>query len=234
MVAQGRACRGLAADDIQDARWQAQGVGDMAVYLLDQWGHFRWLEHHGAAGGQRRCQFPGAGHQGEVPWHDQANHAQRLHAHVGIEARYGQRHVAVLLSRQLFGQARVIVEGGDGIVDVQGRFVTGLAVVLHLQCDQAFTTLLDLLGEAAQIGSTFRCSRVAPGRQGLARRSDGLIDLFDTRAAQFGKGQALGWIINGDLFGTVAVHPMPVDVMRRVHGCTCARTPPTALRKIWL
>ncbi|MNN59221.1 hypothetical protein D3C81_1743220 [compost metagenome] len=149
----------------------------MSVSLFDQRSDFRWFDHYGTAGGQRRCELPGAGDQGEVPRHDQADNTHRFKTRVGGETGYGQRHLTILQIIQPFGQTGVIAERSDGIIDIHHGFVARLAVVLHLQRDQCLATQFDLFGETLQIGCTLGRTAVAPSGKRLTRGGDGLIDL---------------------------------------------------------
>ncbi len=71
---------------------------------LRQRRHFRRFEHHAAAGGQGRGEFPGGGHHGEIPRHDQPHHAAGFAAQAGAEVIGGQRHRAVLPGVQVLGE----------------------------------------------------------------------------------------------------------------------------------
>ncbi|MNM74025.1 hypothetical protein D3C81_857740 [compost metagenome] len=163
VVAQRRAGFGLAVDDVQHTGGQPEGIGDLAVSLLDQRGDLRGFEHHGAACGQGGRELPGAGHQREVPRHDQADYADGLQASTGGKAGCGQGHVAVLF-RQLFSQLGVVAERGNRVVQVDFGFVAGLAVVAHLQGDQRFTALPELLCKTAQVRCTLAGAGLFPGR----------------------------------------------------------------------
>ncbi|MNF71180.1 hypothetical protein D3C84_531260 [compost metagenome] len=220
MVAQRCADFGFTADDVQHARGQAQRVGYVAVGLLDQRRDLRRLEHHRATGGQCRCELPGTGDQREVPRHDQAHHTHRLKARVGIETRYGQRHITVLPGIESFSQACVIVKRSNGIVDVHHRFMAGFTVVLHLQRDQCFAARFDLFGKTIQISCALRATEVAPAGECLARGGNGLIDLQGTGCGELGKGLAQGRVKDGDAVDAFTGYPATVDVMRGGHGRT--------------
>ncbi|MNZ94484.1 hypothetical protein D3C78_1135950 [compost metagenome] len=217
MAAQCRAGLGFAVDNVQHARRQAQGIGDLAVGLLDQRGDFRGLEHHGAACRQGRGELPGAGHQREVPRHDQADHTHRLQPGAGGEARCGQRHFAIPF-RQLLGQVGVISEGGYGIVQVDFGLMARLAVVAHLQADQCFTALPKLLGKTAQVRRTLVGADLLPDGQGVARRRHGLVDLGNAGGHQFGKRLAQCRVIDADAVAALAFDPAAGDVVGSGHG----------------
>ena len=72
--------------------------------FLHQFGQFKRaqrgfigrLQHHGAAGCQRRAEFPAGQQQREVPGHDSADHAHRFTANKAVELIVGhqrQRHL---------------------------------------------------------------------------------------------------------------------------------------------
>ena len=86
VIAQRNAGLGFSANDVQHAGRQAQGIGNFAVGLLDQRGNLRRLEHHRATRREGRGELPGAGHQREIPRHDQADNPHRLQPCVGGKA----------------------------------------------------------------------------------------------------------------------------------------------------
>lgn len=187
---EGRADGAGTDHDIQHPGRQAQRFCDLGVDLFYQRRDLRRLEHHGAAGGQGRGNLPGAGHQGEVPGHDQAHHAQGLDPAMGLEAGSRQRHFAVRGGVQLLGQPGVVGEGGDGIVQVDTGFVPRLAVIAHLQLDQRAAASFEFVGEALQIVPALAAAEAAPRTEGLARGSDGEVDLLRAGALETGNDLA--------------------------------------------
>ncbi|MCY1518122.1 hypothetical protein D9M68_528300 [compost metagenome] len=184
-------------------------MDDARQFQLGQRGHFGGLEHHGAAGGQGRGQFPGGGHHGEVPRHDQPHHTDGLTAQAGGEVLAGQLHRAVLLGVQALGEARVVLEGADHVVDIDGRLEQRLAVVQRLQLDQGFTTLAHTIGDAAQQRATFGAAAACPGREGAAGGLHGLLDAGGIAAAD--TGQALLGRGVHHVQGGAAGQPLAVD-----------------------
>ncbi|MCY1408358.1 hypothetical protein D9M71_236780 [compost metagenome] len=146
----GAHCNSGPADQVEHTLRQS-GLGNHAGQLqLRQRRHFRRLEHHTAAGGQCWRQFPRGGDHGEIPRHDQPDHATRLTPQPRDEIVTGQCHRTVLPGIQLIGKFGVIAEGGDDIVHVHLRLGERLAVVAGLQEDQALATRLDPLGNRPQ------------------------------------------------------------------------------------
>jgi hypothetical protein len=76
------------------------------------------------------------------------------------------------------GQPGVVGEGGDGIVQVDTGFVPWLAVIAHLQLDQGTAAAFEFVGEALQEMRALAAAEAAPGAEGLARGSDGEVDLL--------------------------------------------------------
>ncbi|MNF64050.1 hypothetical protein D3C84_457730 [compost metagenome] len=120
------------ADQVEHALGQAALGDDRRQFQLCQRGDFRRLEHHAATRRQGRGEFPGGGDHREVPRHDQPHHTARLAAHAGGEVVARQLDRAVQPGIQCFGEAGVIVEGGDHVIDVDPRFELWLAVVDRL------------------------------------------------------------------------------------------------------
>ncbi|MCY1396344.1 hypothetical protein D9M71_113130 [compost metagenome] len=199
-----------AAHHIEHASRQAGPGDDACEFQLRQRRHFRRLEHHGAAGSQGRGEFPGGGHHGEVPRHDQADHTHRLATQAGSEVFARQLHRAVLLGVQPFGQAGVVLEGANHVIDVDGRFEQRLAVVQRLQLDQGFATLAHAFGNAAQYRATLGTAAAGPGREGGAGGLYGLVDTGGIAAADGGQ-TLFGGRVHHIQFGA-AGQPLAVDI----------------------
>ena len=83
----------IAIDHIEHACRHACGMHDLGKDLRGKRCHFRWLEHHGAAGRQRRGDLAGDLVEWPVPRGDKPAHADRFFGDVGLAPVFGKGEV---------------------------------------------------------------------------------------------------------------------------------------------
>ncbi len=97
----------VAGDDVEHAGRNAGLQCQFADAQRGERGELGGLEHHGAAAGQCRRDFPHADHERKIPGHDGAHHADRLAHRVGQRVGARRNHLAV----DLVGPAGVVGRG---------------------------------------------------------------------------------------------------------------------------
>ena len=153
-----------ARNDVDDALRHAGPLADLGKQKRGERRELRRLQHHRAAGGERRSDLPGEHQQRKVPRDDLAGHADR--------PGFGKLPV------QRLRPAGMVQEMADGKrhVDV-AAFADRLAVVERLQDREQ--PLMPLHGAADRIEDpgTLVAGPRAPSRQRLRRRLDRRIDI---------------------------------------------------------
>jgi hypothetical protein len=175
---------------------------------------FRYLEHHGAAGGERGAQLPGRHQQREIPGNDLAHHADRFGPDEGvIFTRRYQVRKGDGLAFDLGGPAGHVVEqvGGQRHVRDAGHG-EWLAIVQAFQLRQLVQMLQDQVADLVDHAAARRRAHLAPrSRQRAPCRLDGRIDIG---GIAFGhRGQLLfgGRILHVESLAGLGHHPFAVD-----------------------
>ncbi|MNI36002.1 hypothetical protein D3C73_900400 [compost metagenome] len=199
-----------AADHIEHALRQPGLGDDRSQFQLRQRRHFGGFEYHAAAGGQGGGKLPGGSDHREIPRHDQPDHAARLTTQACAEVIGRQFDDAVLPDVQPFGQTCVVLEGGDHVIDVDGRFELRLAVVARLQLHQLRTTARHASRDPAQDGAALGTGGLRPGFEGFGGGTHRVVDRLGIAAIDRGQQRFGGRVDHPQVF--VASGPLAVDV----------------------
>ncbi|MCY1512829.1 hypothetical protein D9M68_473050 [compost metagenome] len=225
--------RPQASHQVQHAGRQPGLVGDTGQLQGGQWGQLGGLEHHAAAGGQGRGDFPGGHQHREVPGDDRTGNAYRLLACHRAEPVVGQGHGLFHMAVQVFGEVRVEVEAAGGIADVPQGLGQRLAVVANLQLGQLLLALTDALGDAAQHRGTGRATHLRPGSliEGLPSGFHRQVHVFRGGGSDPGDRRFAARIDGFEGATFDRSHPLAIDIelVIRIHA-----SPPMKAKRLAL
>jgi hypothetical protein len=136
----------------------------------------RGLQNDRVAGRQRRRHLPRCDHEGEVPRHDQPDHADRL-AQGEVQPAVGDRDG---LAEQLVGGAGVILEAPGRAFHLGAGVGDRLAALNGFQGGQFVGVLADQGGQAQQHASAMGGARLRPASvlERGQRRPGGAVDVL--------------------------------------------------------
>ena len=171
----------VSGDNVDDARRKPGLQGQFAKPQGRQRRLLRRLEHHRAAGGERRCELPGRQHQRYVPRNDGAHDANRFLDRVPETLRTRERgHDVRGLAENLAGPAADAANGPGRAHDVEvARHESEHAVVDGLDLSEFVGVLFDQVRQAPEQAFAGFRRHAAPGRilERLARGGHGRIDI---------------------------------------------------------
>ncbi|MNK46889.1 hypothetical protein D3C87_656840 [compost metagenome] len=200
-----------AGDDVEHARGHA---GFFSQHGQRQRGQRRLLgrlDHHGAAGGQRRTDLAGDHGGGEVPGRDRGGDAdgllERQQALPGLGALQNVAVDALGLFGEPFQERRGVGDLARGLGDrlaLFGRHDGGqVLLVLHHE-----------LGPLQQDRGAFLAGLGAPGGQRGLSAGDGLFRFLAAQLRHGHDGLAGGGVVDGDGGAAAGAYPLAVDVAR--------------------
>ncbi len=167
------------------------------------------LDHHGAAGRQRRTGLAGDHRRREIPRRDRGGDADRLldddDALVLLVPRNG---IAV----DALGFLGEPLDEGRGVGDLTARLGQRLALLQGHQPGQVFLVLHDQLEPAAQRLRTLLGGQVAPGRQRPLGRLDGTASLGGTHLRHRAEDFTTGRVVHLERLPAVGIEPGAIDI----------------------
>ena len=186
---QRRADLAVPGEHVDDARRDARLLADRGD---PQHRHRRLLgrlHHHRAAGGERRGELEGAGHDREVPGQDEGGDADRLAP--GVDVVAGDRDRLALDPGR---RAAEVAEGAGAHRGVGTGALDRLAVVAGLEHGEVLEALLDQLGHPDQDARAVFWGKIAPATVSVGGRrgGDGGVDIGGGGLDRAGEGLAVG------------------------------------------
>ncbi|MNJ22605.1 hypothetical protein D3C77_169780 [compost metagenome] len=203
------------------------GAGDYVEYairiagFLHQFGQLQGgqrgfvgrLEHHGAAGGQRRPELPAGQQQRKVPGDDGTDDADRFAADETVEliVRHQRQRRLHRRAFNLGGPASHVAQEVDGQLHVHDfGHRSALAIVQALEFGQLLRVALHQFGQTPQQVLPLTGTHAAPGRviEGSTRRLDGAVDIVTVSAGHFAQHFAGGRVAKAHGLATLRVLPV--------------------------
>ena len=171
---------------------------------------FRRLEHHGAAGCDRRADLPDGGGQRAVPGNDRADDADGFLQRVGKDFA-GQR-VLDGLAMQRRGLACIIAQHAEHAQAIAAGTGDRCAHVEGVELRQLLEILLDEVGEPEQHALPLEWLHLAPRPlEGAARGGDRAVDVLGVALGDDGEQFAGGRIARLELLARRGIDPFAID-----------------------
>ncbi len=207
-----RGARGLAIarHDVDDPGWNAGLHAELADAQRGQRRFLRRLQHHGAAGRDRRADLPDRGSQRTVPGDDGADHADRLLQRVG-EDLAGQR-VLDGLAVDCGGLACVIAQHAERAQPVAAGAADRRAHVERVELGQFLEIGFDQLGELEQHVLPLERLHLAPRPfEGAPRRRNRAVDVLGVALGDGREQFTGGGVVGFEFLAGGGVDPFAVD-----------------------
>ncbi len=196
--------RAVAGHQVEHARRQAGGLDDLGQHEGVQRRHFRRLEHHGAAGGQRRRDLQRDLVQRVVPRRDGGDHADRLAHH--------QRIADLLLEGEGLDQLGGLAPVEDRATDLdRAGQLDRHADLGRDQLRQLLGARLQALGDLADIVGALLRRRRGPAVEGGTGGLDRVLGIARMALGNPAHHLFGGRVDDVDLPGAVRGHPRAVD-----------------------